>query len=226
MTWLPNNISFPQWIDHVFDHSVKKNAWHMRKSAAHWQVERHAIQAVEYLTRLFENPVTTLARFSDDQIGQGFWYLVGSFSYANTLKVREVSLPDRLRCIQAMFTTFEQLFGQRCLPTWDVEQESKKRASTQLDIICYMWWDIFPLIGSDKVDDHIAVSAEILSVLTKELALKSEACQQSALHGLGHWHLYHPNQVEAIVDRYTSRSPKLRPELLDYAQHAHSGNVL
>jgi len=224
MAKISNKISFEQWVDHVFDHTVKKNAWYWRNNDNRWDVEKLPAQAVSHLTRLFENPLTALAKFSDDQIGQGLWYLLdGSTSnYAHSLKVNKVPLSNRLRCFDAMFTTFQQLFTPRCLPTWDVEHEPKKRVGTQLDGVCYMWWDILPLHGTTAGDDDIAIGATVLAVLTKTLALKSEACQQNALHGLGHWY---PKPIETIIDQYLARSHNLRPELLDYAQDARIGYV-
>ncbi len=224
MAKLPNNIPFEQWVDHIFDHPVKKNAWYSRVNADWWDTEHLPTQAVSHLTRVFENPLTVLAKFSDDQIGQGLWYLLSASAsnYAHSLKDRKVDLAKRLRCINAMFVTFQQLCTQRCLTTWDVEREPKKRANTQLDSVCYMWWDIVPLGGKPDGDDHIKLNAQILNVMTKELALNSEACQQSALHGLGHWYSYYPTQVEIVIDHYLAHSLKLRPELLDYAQKAQS----
>jgi len=62
--------------------------------------------------------------------------------------------------------------------------------------------------------------------MTNALALDSIACQESALHGLGHWHGAYPDEVEAIVDRFLAAHPTSRPELLTYARSARSGCVL
>ena len=65
-----------------------------------------------------------------------------------------------------------------------------------------------------------------LSVMSEVLDLPSETCQFSALHGLGHWHAQHPEQVEQIVDAFLTRHKDLRPHLIEYASRARLGSVL
>jgi hypothetical protein len=65
-----------------------------------------------------------------------------------------------------------------------------------------------------------------LSVMSEVLDLPSELCQFSALHGLGHWHAHHPEQVEQIVDAFLARHKDLRPHLIEYASRARLGSVL
>jgi len=52
------------------------------------------------------------------------------------------------------------------------------------------------------------------------------ACQESALHGLGHLHYRAAKQVEAIVTSFLRENRSLRPELLDYAKRARAGYIL
>ena len=57
-----------------------------------------------------------------------------------------------------------------------------------------------------RVDPHAAdLEAEILGILERTLALENVACQEAALHGLGHRHHKHASQVEVIVDTYLRR---------------------
>ena len=65
-----------------------------------------------------------------------------------------------------------------------------------------------------------------LRVMSEVLDLPSELCQFSALHGLGHWHAEHPEQVERIVDAFLTRHKDLRPHLIEYASRARLGSVL
>lgn len=65
-----------------------------------------------------------------------------------------------------------------------------------------------------------------LRVMSEVLDLPSETCQFSALHGLGHWHAHHPEQVEQIVDVFLTQHKDLRPHLIEYASRARLGSVL
>ena len=65
-----------------------------------------------------------------------------------------------------------------------------------------------------------------LTVMSKVIELPSELCQFSALHGLGHWHAEHPDQVEQIVDAFLARHKDLSPHVIEYASKARLGDVL
>jgi hypothetical protein len=83
-----------------------------------------------------------------------------------------------------------------------------------------------------KTADELEIEIEpeihqaTLSVMSEVLNLPSETCQFSALHGLGHWHAHHPEQVEQIVDTFLTRHKDLRPHLIEYASKARLGSVL
>jgi hypothetical protein len=89
-----------------------------------------------------------------------------------------------------------------------------------------MWWDIFPVGGPAGDPDGGAMDQAILSVMEGMLDLPSPACRESALHGLGHWHTRHSDQVGAIIDGFLSQHTGLRPELAAYARAARTGCVL
>ena len=67
-----------QWIEHAFSHEVRiqQAAWYFDPNHDWWDPK--PVEAVAYLTRLFEDPERTLCWFSDDQIAQGLTYLVGT----------------------------------------------------------------------------------------------------------------------------------------------------
>jgi hypothetical protein len=77
-----------------------------------------------------------------------------------------------------------------------------------------------------EIDIEPEIHQATLRVMSEVLDLPSETCQFSALHGLGHWHAHHPEQVERIVDAFLSRNKDLRPHLLEYASRARLGSVL
>jgi hypothetical protein len=81
---------------------------------------------------------------------------------------------------------------------------------------------------SDELEIEIEpeIHQATLSVMSEVLDLPSETCQFSALHGLGHWHAHHPEQVEQIADAFLTGHKDLRPHLIEYASRARLGSVL
>jgi hypothetical protein len=70
--------------------------------------------------------------------------------------------------------------------------------------------------------------SDMLAMLRSILAIDHVACQESALHGLGHWckRGNDTSKVEAIIDDFLRRNPKARPELREYALRARTGMVM
>jgi hypothetical protein len=62
--------------------------------------------------------------------------------------------------------------------------------------------------------------------MAEVLEIDAVACRESALPGLGHWHLDHPEKVASLVDRFLVTHPAARPELLASAKAARSGCAL
>ena len=59
-----------------------------------------------------------------------------------------------------------------------------------------------------------------LRTMARILGLQSLACQESALHGLGHWQPGHDRQVCAIIDGFLAANPEIDPRLISYAKAA------
>ena len=84
----------------------------------------------------------------------------------------------------------------------------------------------FPSLASPG-DAHLPTLQEAaLATVKRILMLDSVACQESALHGLGHWHSLQPDRVESIIDDFLAAHPTARVELLAYARSARCGCVL
>jgi hypothetical protein len=108
------NLSFEEWIEHAFSREVQiqQAAWYFDPNHDWWDPK--PVEAVAYLTRLFEHPERTLCWFSDDQ-------------------------------------------------------------------------DEFPCIALPSDPNLRRLSDTALTTMEHILGLGSLACQESALHGLGHW---------------------------------------
>jgi hypothetical protein len=98
------NLSFEEWIEHAFSREVhiQQAAWYFDPNHDWWDPK--PVEAVAYLTRLFEDPERTLCWFSDDQIAQGLTYLVGTSASGDNgwLSAIEVPVEARIRCVEAI----------------------------------------------------------------------------------------------------------------------------
>ena len=70
------NLSFDDWVAHVFDHEVGGPQWYFDTDAEYWQGPPAV--TVAYLTQLFEDLMPYVGSYSDQQLNQGFWYLVSN----------------------------------------------------------------------------------------------------------------------------------------------------
>jgi len=226
MTGRPlSDLTFEEWVLFVFDHPVDKSRleWYWDLEADWWKGP--AALTVEYLTRAFENSESVFEPYSDSQLNQGLWYLVSNSCSDHMFALTDASVPwpERRNCIRSIYTLYEQCFAKRCTPHLSHLDES---GAGPLNSICYMWWDIIPIFGQPKEPTRTEMDREILQVLESALKLDSIACQESALHGLGHWQLYYPHQVREIIKSFLQRNNAIREDLRLYAMSASSGHVL
>ena len=172
---------------------------------------------VQYLTRVFREP-GGLSQYSLEQVAVGIWFLIGGASpgeLAYALIRPEMALPGRTECVRAMTTFFRDFVVQAAGPVYADRDP--------FHVACYMWWDIFPLRMEPENGEPL-LHTECLRVMQEVVALPSELCQMSALHGLNHWQGHHPAEVERIVDTFLARvnaSPRIRA----YAARARRGTA-
>lgn len=218
--------SFDEWVIYAFDHPVEPSmpAWHWDWDAASWDELKEPGVTVEYLTRFFEDIAEVAAPYTDAQLNQGLWFIGNNACSSHMFAVNDehVPLADRVRCIHAMSSLYENLFAVRCTPHLGHRSEE----GNPLNSACYMWWDILPIGGDPKTRDGQQLNQAMLDVMQNALEIDSDACRESALHGLGHSHYIYPEKVEKIIDAFLKQHPNLRPELEIYAKSARGGCVL
>ena len=61
--------------------------------------------------------------------------------------------------------------------------------------------------------------------MERTLRLDSIACQESALHGLGHWNRRYRAETRAIIRDFLKRKPEASQEMKDYALAAYEGCI-
>jgi hypothetical protein len=215
-------VSFTDWVQQVFDHPVNDPAWNW--DTAEDTPEPSPLKGVEYLTLLFQDPEAILSPYTDAQLNQGFCYLVDAAcsNYMVNLIQSDAPWPARQAGIRSIATLFERLFAKRCSNHLSHFDEA---GAGPLNAVCYMWWDLFPTWGQPDDPAQAEVDVELLMVMNRILRLTSVACQESALHGLGHWHMHYPAFVQETVDEFLGRRELLRPALVEYAECARQGYV-
>jgi hypothetical protein len=219
------DLSFEEWIDHAFGHEVRfeRPEWYWDDDIDFWRPPPD--QAVDYLTRLFENAPEHLTWFSDAQAAQGLSYLVNtSVGMHPDLWNPGVPVGERERLSHSVAIFFRDFMMPRCEPRLGHLSEP----GPPLNMRAYMWWDGFPATWSPDDPDRTALVAAEMSCLSDVLSLDSVACQEAALHGLGHW-ARDPHAgpaAMAVIDAYLERGAAPRDELLSYARAARTGCIL
>jgi hypothetical protein len=90
-----------------------------------------------------------------------------------------------------------------------------------------MWWDGlvygFHCGNLPKDGEDIMLQNEIFSVLSRILFMKSEECQLSALHELGH---LHHKDTEKLITQFIQANETIDNDILEYANAAMKFEVL
>jgi hypothetical protein len=232
------SATFDEWLKWAFDHPVApevKDEWwsHLAEEdeGAKW-LDRPPELALAFPTELFENPLPYLSSYSDGQINQGINFIVyrACSKHFDGLMDHRVDLGLRTKCIRSLEDLSRELFAPRCS---DNAWTYAKPYTKPLDHMCHMLWDFIVreadsgrnLDGTYQIARDPEIDKEFLDTLARILAMPSIACQQSALHGLGH--LAKEAQLGSnVVQQYLNDNPNLRSDLREYAQRALVGTVL
>jgi hypothetical protein len=215
-----SDLSFDSWVRHVFDHPVSKPEWYFGDRTEPWADEQQKI--LGYMTRLFEAPEFLMQVYSRSQVGEGLWFLAGVSASEYVWFLHEARVPwsIRYRTISSIPVLFERLFVQQC---GDTLGHLDQTGDDLLNMCCYMWWDIF---STRPGKPEPRFTDAFLEAMASVLSLPSEACQESALHGLGHEQSECPDRVARIVDSFLDQQPDMSAELRHYALRARGGGVL
>ncbi|MFZ2059742.1 MAG: hypothetical protein WAU82_01900 [Candidatus Binatus sp.] len=218
------STTFDEWLMWVFDHPVAEETsdewwWQEPDSdeGGRW-LDRPPMQALTFVTRLFEDPLAYLSCYSDAQIDQGLWFIVGTTNskHFEWIVDGRVDLGLRKRCIRSIETLSSALFAPRC-------SDEIIHGTKPLDSICYMLWDLAMHGAYSNVRDP-EIDREAVKTLARIIEIPSFACQQSALHGLGHL-VYDAHLGCDVIQKYLEDHPDLRSDIRKYAEQALQGKV-
>jgi hypothetical protein len=219
-------LTFEEWVEYVFGWPVGEPEWYMRQdeqgqSLAWWRPE--PVTIATYLAQLFEDAGFLAGRYTAYQLNQGFWYVAGTgSSYFQMARDSSVPIPLQQRWVRAIFPLYRDLFQRVC--SKHLSHLDPGHANP-LNSACYMFWDMDCLEGAAMFPGYEHLVDPIFEVLEQILTLPSPACRESALHGLGHLQLYHPQRVRRIIDDFLRACPTISPTLRLYARRARSGTV-
>ena len=218
-----SDLTFEQFVEFQFGHEVRAhgNPWYCDADGDWWWPEPRT--GVAYLTRLFANGPEVLQWFSDAQIAQGLTGLINAMAVGDQPWMRDPITPanDRAAAWNAVAIFFADVLAPRCSPTLGHLSEE----GAPLNLVTYMWWESFPGFANPDDPQRELVDEAELACLESILALDSAACQEAALHGLGHWTRREP-RCEKIIDDYLGSDRAVRPELNTYAKAARAGCIL
>jgi hypothetical protein len=214
-------VSFEDWIKLIFDHPVDSNReWY-------WEIDANVAPVdaptfIKYTAQLFLASGELLKTYSDAQVNQGLNVLISNGVSDNIFALQNKSIPleQRTAFLNAIFDLNEQCFQARCTPHLShLDRTETPPHVSCLNMICYMWWDVFVTPGG-------ALNDACISVMEKCLRLTNPAVLEGALHGLGHWSLDYPERCEAIIDEFLkSRANDFSRELRAYASAARTGCI-
>ena len=226
MNELPENITFEDWIQSIFDQDPDESLCWLStdEEKEEWNEDANPLIAIEHLTRLFAKPAFLIDRYSRVKIDRGLGYLFSNSNsnYMYLFRNKEIPWEKRIACVDAI----EYLYADLMAPVYGNDLGHLDMGDDDNPITaCYMWWDIAPIRpsseGMDKITDRL------LQVFAKVLRRsRSEACLESVLHGLGHWSLYIPDQTVPLIERFYKGRTDISPELRAYAREAATGQIL
>lgn len=216
------DLSFEQFVEFQFDHAVGAHPWQAISDHDWWEPEPRT--GIAYLTRLFANGLEVLAWFHDGQIAQGLTGLIDTMAVGDQPWMRDPAAPanERAAVWPAIARFFERVLAPRCEPSLG---HLATEAPPSINTVTYMWWDGFPGFTNPDDPERANVDDAELGALERILQIDSVACQEAALHGLGHW-VRRESRCEAVIDRYLTAGKIAAPELISYAQSARSGCIL
>jgi hypothetical protein len=221
--------AYARWAGRLFARRVGGEIYELAEKL---HVRAHRTPPVTRVARLawlFKH-AERFARRPAAQIGQAVWYLASEgYGELGVLRDESVTPEARERTALAIALLFENLLARVCRP--ELAHVAKNdEPSDWANMACYIFWDICP-IGPRFRDPDVAeprtgaLDAACLTAIEKTLAIPHVACQEAALHGLGHWHRDYPERVDAIVDAFLARGRRLPKELVSYAKKARGGHV-
>lgn len=224
--------SFEAWREWWFDYLCRPNEFEAQ-GVPYWRLEVEsryepfgsATRAGEALIKIFGTSSDLVSKFGREATAEGLWKIAQALAvkYGHSLWDADADAQVVERALAAMPRLFADTFAPHC----DAAMSSSGSETTNpINSACYMWFDI---IGLDHCDLNEITDERIqwsLRTLTAVLEIPHLACQESALHGLGHIAYFKKSAlVRPIIREFLGRNRKIPAKLRAYAEFAAGGHV-
>jgi hypothetical protein len=212
---------YQEWIRYVFDHPVTEPHWHLAAEAPQFQTSQE--DYAELIRETFSRSGEDLVSFSDAQVNQGIWFLASptESDFIFSLRDGAVPTPKKVAGIRSIYDLYRDCFAKRCTETLG---HSDEPGASDLNQICYMFWDVCPLSYFHEAADAQELEDAIFSVLEDTLRIPHRACTEAAVHGLGEIAYRYPARVKDVIDAYL-KTAQLDAALQGYAERAREGLI-
>jgi hypothetical protein len=177
---------------------------------------------VEYINRILDDILNLDLRVSDD-VRLGAMRIVvdpGVTVLPYSLFSEKIGDDLRTLILQRLHACFSSIFEYRCesVRICDVAANSASKWNS----LCFMWWRVLPRHGIPYNERLASADRLILDILGEVILLDNLACKESALRGLGLWHIAYPGEVEKLIE---DRSDSIPDALRKYAAQASAGDM-
>lgn len=122
----------------------------------------------------------------------------------------------RTSVLTQMQNLFIKIFPKYC------DNSLVRNASSDWNRLCFMWWDVLPMPVHLDESSQIKIGLFVVKLLGQLLEVDHLASKEAALHGLGHWQLFCPDEAIAEID---SRQQYIPDVLRRYAIESKSGDI-
>lgn len=215
-----NSLTPLEFIEFCFNNPVERKAWFWTY-LNNYRPDK--IELANNLVFLFDNLEIVTSQYSEDEIAQGFDFIlnIGS-NYFNALRPLRL---ENFKLYSEVYLSFinviDNIFNIKCIP--ELSGGSKADIS-YLNTIVYMLWDNgsfgSPLFFMEESEIHPI----LFKLLEKQLSSSNIAVQESAIHGLGHIEYVHPKYVRKVLWNYIKTCDN--QNLKRYAEFAITGRIL
>ena len=208
----PDAVLYQKWLAFLFDRQHTHKKWYNLDDT---EFEASPDELVALIGLTCRRAGTDLKRFSDRQVADGLNYIFNNAASNVIFAICQKGVDGwkRVAAVEQMQFLYSDCLAKRCAPLLGHLNEG---GDNDLNMLCYMLWDSSPLCNWKGV---------VIEVMEAALYLPNPACVESALHGLGHRVHHDAEIVEAIINRFLSKLPGLRPELRQYAINARAGCI-